>query len=482
MKKLCLILIGILFPVFLQAQVTLAEKQGMPTDVLALQLDTFVQKNLPKGAYAGIMAYDLTSGKLLYAHDADKLCRPASNMKLLTSITALSLPQSESPFRTEVWYQGEIVGDTLHGNVYVVGGFDPEFDEEALMSFTDAVDSLHVKVIDGLLIGDVSAKDSLYWGTGWIWDDNPGSYQPYLSPLMLNKGVVNIEATAGNAGEPAMLEVTPYSSFYSVHNQTVSKTASAGKFKVDRNWLENDNQITVSGNVARKSSGSVNVYNSNGFFMHTWNDQLRKRGIEVTGGYDIGELMKNDSTYLLASFETPMQDVLNQMMKESDNLNAEAMLWRIGAQSTGKKHVSAEDCLEVVKSLIGKMGLKATDYRLADGCGLSNYDYLSPELLVAFLKYAYNNKSIYRRLNESLPIGGIDGTLKNRMGRGTPSFRVVHAKTGSITGVYCLSGYLKNKGGHDIAFAIMNQNGLSATTARRFQDKLCDLLITLSLD
>jgi len=482
MKNICLILIGILFPVFLQAQGVVAEKQGIDTGVLTQQLDSFVQKNLPKGAYAGIMAYDLTDGKILYTHDADKLSRPASNMKCLTAITALSLPQSEEPFRTEVWYQGEIKGDTLHGDIFVVGGFDPEFDEDALLTFTDAVDSLHIKIVDGKLWGDVSAKDSLYWGAGWIWDDNPAGYQPYLSPLMLNKGVVKIEAVARKAGESATLTITPTSSFFSVDNQTVSKTTSAGKFKVDRNWLENGNHITVSGNVTRKNIDEVNVYDPNSFFLQTWNDQLNSRGIKVLGGYGLKELQKNDSTYLLASFETPMQDVLNQMMKESDNLNAEAVLWRIGKQSTGRNHITADDGLEVIRGMIGNLGLKATDYRLADGCGLSNYDYLSPELLIAFLKYAYSNKSVYRRLNESLPIGGVDGTLENRMKKGTPSYRVVRAKTGSMTAIYTLSGYLKNKGGHDIAFAIMNQNGLSSSSVRNFQDKFCDLLITLGLD
>jgi len=482
MKKWCLIFMGVLFPVLLQAQVTFAEEQGAITHVLTQQLDSFVLENLPKGAYAGIMAYDLTDDKVLYAHDADKLSRPASCMKLLTAITALTLPQNGAPFRTEVWYKGEIMGDTLHGDIYVVGGFDPEFDEEALLTFTDAVDSLHVKVIDGTLWGDVSAKDSLYWGAGWIWDDNPAGYQPYLTPLILNKDVVKIEAVARNAGEPASLEITPTSTFYTIDNQTVSKVASAGKFKVDRDWLQNGNHITVSGNVARKNAEDVNIYNPESFFMHTWNDQLRTRGIKVTGGYGLKELQKNDSTYLLSSFETPVQDVLNQMMKESDNLNAEAMLWRIGSQSTGKLHITADDGLEVIREMISRLGFKVTDYRLADGCGLSNYDYISPELLVAFLKYAYADKSVYRKLNESLPIGGIDGTLENRMKRGTSSYRVVHAKTGSMTAIYCLSGYLKNKGGHDIAFAIMNQNGLSSASARNFQDKLCDLLITISLD
>ena len=117
------------------------------------------------------------------------------------------------------------------------------------------------------------------------------------------------------------------------------------------------------------------------------------------------------------------------------------------------------------------------DYKIADGCGLSNYNYLSPALLVDFLKYAYSRTDVFQKLYKALPIGGVDGTLKNRMKKGTPSYKKVHAKTGSFTAINCLAGYLEANNGHQIAFAIMNQNVLSGREARRFQDAVCDILI-----
>ncbi|MBQ9884790.1 MAG: D-alanyl-D-alanine carboxypeptidase, partial [Bacteroidaceae bacterium] len=222
MKKLLVFIGCMLLPWLMQAQETLTE-----TDALTLRLDSVVKANLPSGSNVGIMVYDLTSGKASYEYQSEMLGRPASTMKLLTSITALSLPQSEEPFRTELWYDGEIKQDTLFGNVYVVGGFDPEFDEEALSLFADTIASLKVKHIEGHVYGDVSMKDSLYWGSGWLWDDNPEAFQPYLSPLMLNKGAVKITATAGNAGEKARLVATPTSTYYTISNQTVSKQTKA---------------------------------------------------------------------------------------------------------------------------------------------------------------------------------------------------------------------------------------------------------------
>lgn len=179
----------------------------------------------------------------------------------------------------------------------------------------------------------------------------------------------------------------------------------------------------------------------------------------------------------MAYYNTPVQAVVNQIMKESDNLNAEAMLCRLGAQSAGNKYVSAEDGLSEVRQLIRKLGYVPDHYKLADGCGLSNYNYISSELLVAFLKFAYSRTDVFQKLYKALPIGGVDGTLKNRMKKGTPSYKKVHAKTGSFTAINCLAGYLEANNGHQIAFAIMNQNVLSGREARRFQDAVCDILI-----
>ena len=130
-------------------------------------------------------------------------------------------------------------------------------------------------------------------------------------------------------------------------------------------------------------------------------------------------------------------------------------------QATGKKRISDEDGLSAIRKQIKALGGDADSYKLADGCGLSNYNYISPDLLVSFLKFAYSRTDVFQKLYKALPIGGVDGTLKYRMQRGTPSHKNVHAKTGSFTAINCLAGYLRAANGHEVAFAIMNQNVLS---------------------
>ena len=472
MKKylLSLVLSLLFIPVTVWGQNTAAKG-------LSSRLDTLIKYQLPVGSNVGISIYDLTDGKSLYTYQADKLSRPASTMKLLTTITALSHPDADDPFKTEVWYQGVIEQDTLKGDLYVVGGYDPEFDDEALDSLVNAVSRFPFSVISGHVYGDVSMKDSIYWGSGWAWDDTPASYQPYLSPLMLNKVLVTVTAPPGERGHLASLDCVPASSYYTVTNETKSRTPAAGRFGVSRDWLQNGNNIVVKGNVEGKRTGMVNIYSSRDFFMHTFLERLQAKGIQCPVNYAFNELQKDSLSVQIALFETAIQDVINQIMKESDNLNAEALLCRLGAQATGKKHISDEDGLSVIRKQIKALGEDPDYYKLADGCGLSNYNYISPNLLIAFLKFAYSRTDVFQKLYKALPIGGVDGTLKYRMKRGTPSYKNVHAKTGSFTAINCLAGYLRTTNGHEIAFAIMNQNVLSGAKARAFQDAVCDEVI-----
>ena len=461
--------------------------------LLTARFDSLVRVLLPKGANVALMAYDLNERRTLYTYQADKLGRPASNMKLLTTITALDREEADEPFRTEVWAEQtqESTPDTLYGNLYVVGGMDPEFDDAALDSLVAQVARQPFKVICGTIYGDVSLRDSLPYGNGWCWDDIPYDYQPWLSPLMLCKGVVQVKATPSPVkGEPAQLTFTPASSYYTVDNQTRSRTPEAGGFHVERNWMAQSNHLVVGGNVDRTRSSSLTLHGSAELFMHTFVERLQARGVSLIDTLTGSPLqapvyawrtLPSDSTattsWLVAHYETAMQDVVKQVMKESDNLNTEALLTRLGAQSTGRRHIHTEDGLKAVRELIKRLGLNPKDYNLADGCGLSNYNAISPELLVAFLRHAYSRTDIFQKLYKALPVAGVDGTLKGRMKKGSPAYGNVHAKTGTISGISSLSGYLQGRSGHWIAFSIMNQNQLSGRDARRMQDILCEQMI-----
>lgn len=166
-----------------------------------------------------------------------------------------------------------------------------------------------------------------------------------------------------------------------------------------------------------------------------------------------------------------LNELLVPMMKESDNLYAEALFFQIAA-STGTRPAKAKLAANQVKRMIQKVGLRPGDYKIADGSGLSLYNYVSAELEVRLLRYAWRTKEVYDLLLPSLPIAGVDGTLKSRMSDSAAAGNV-HAKTGTLTGISSLAGYCTASNGHRLAFCIINQGIMRMADGRNLQDVLC---------
>ena len=439
-------------------------------------IDSLRKEIIPVGGNVCISIYDLTANKTLYNYQEKKLTRPASTAKLMTTITYLSKPYSKEHFHTEVWYDGTINQDTLKGDIYVVGGFDPEFGIAAMNKLVDRIANLPFNVISGHIYGDISMKDSLYWDHGWCWDDNPESFQPYLSPLMFHKDFITITAyPSTQPGTPARLVCSPTSTYYTVTNETKSNTYSAGRFSATRGWMYNSNNIIVRGNVTQPCTYEVNLFSSEKFFMHVFLEQLQAKGIKVNKDYSFREFHRNSNSVCIIKHETSVKRVIKQMLLESDNLNAEALLYHMAALDSLKKHISSDEGLNIINNFIKQLGYDPQNYNIKDACGLSIYDLVSPELLIDFLKYAYAHPKIFKTLYRSLPIAGVKGTLKNRMKR-TSAYANVHAKTGTCTAVSTLAGYLKMRNGHRVAFAVLCSNILSDSIPIKFQDKVCTYL------
>ena len=199
----------------------------------------------------------------------------------------------------------------------------------------------------------------------------------------------------------------------------------------------------------------------------------------VDNGIVLSEVSKakgrlpGNAVLICSRFHT-IDEVLEPMMKKSDNFYAESMFYQIAA-SEGGHHAKASDAAKVMKRLFRKVGLGHREYRIADGSGLSLYNYVSAELETALLRYAWRNRDIYNHLYPSLPIAGIDGTLSKRMKK-TAAHENVHAKTGTVTGVSSLAGYCLAANGHELCFSIINQGIMDSDTGRNFQDRVCHAL------
>lgn len=438
------------------------------------RIDSLLTDPLLSTSEVGISVYDLTEGKSLYRHQAEKLYRPASTQKVITSVTALAQLGSDYTLNTRLQSTGILMNDTLKGNLYVVGDFDPELMEADLDSLAEAVGQRGIRHIADTLAIDVSMMDSVYWGPGWSWDDAPYAFQPYLSPLMLNRGCVDITVSPTRKDSLPQVSLIPEGGYCRVDNRAVCHSPEAGKLIVTRDRTTDADCILVRGNADRTVTRSLSIRSSQAFFLHTFLDRLRRKGITV-GQTAVAVCPDTADTTFVC--RRPLLQVLKRALKKSDNLCTEAMFFHLAKQHGKSCHLGFEDGQTAVNEWMkDSLGCDPDSYRIADGSGVSLYNYVSPQLLLKYLKYAYARPEIFQPLYESLPIAGVDGTLQHRMKK-TAAHRKVRAKTGSVSGISSLAGYARAANGHLLAFVIINQNVLRLREARAFQDKVCEAMV-----
>jgi len=199
--------------------------------------------------------------------------------------------------------------------------------------------------------------------------------------------------------------------------------------------------------------------------------RMMKAGIVFEGRLRQAETPQHART--LCAIERPITDVMRRMLKESDNLYSESVFYHLAATAGGT--ATARKGRGRMNRLISQLGFKPNKYYIADGSGLSLYNYVSPELEVAFLRHAYRNDSIYSTLLSLLPVAGEDGTLSKRM-RHSAARGNVRAKTGTVQGVSSLAGYCTAANGHLLCFSIINMGIRYTSSGRNFQDRVCNAL------
>ena len=204
-------------------------------------------------------------------------------------------------------------------------------------------------------------------------------------------------------------------------------------------------------------------------FMEKFVSELVDAGIVIQGNVIEGDTPSD--AYELVDRTHSIDQILMRMMKDSDNLYAESLFYQLAA-SSGNRPCTAQNARNLIKRLVRKLGLNPSDYVFADGSGLSLYNYVTAELEVEMLKYAYRNSNVYLHLYPSLPIAGSDGTLKRRM-RNAFTADNVRAKTGTLSGVQSLAGYCSTPNNHTLCFAIINNGSLKDSPARALQNEIC---------
>ena len=377
-------------------------------------LDSLCQSPIFETTQLGLYVYDLTDGEPLYAVNAAWRMRPASCQKLVTAITALQFLKGDYQLKTDFRITGNIVGHTLQGDLRVVGGMDPLVTcDELRQVAANLKQQTGIDNIAGQIVYDTSMREDTPLGWGWCWDDDFGP----LSALMVD-----------------------------------------GKDCFEQEWLKAlaDAGIKApSPNLSPEEEGN----------------KLQKGSLNARGKAQGRGRTQVDAGRSVCIIHHSIDELLWPMMKDSNNIFAECLFYQTAA-TTGTKGAGHKQAAQRTEELMKRIGLDPAQYRVADGSGLSLYNYVSAEMLVAMLGYAWRTDAIREHLLPALPIAGVDGTLQKRM-VGTEAESNVRAKTGTVMGISSLAGYLTTANGHVLAFCIINQGVDSSAMGRTFQDKVC---------
>jgi PBP4 family serine-type D-alanyl-D-alanine carboxypeptidase len=347
-----------------------------------------------------------------------------------------------------------------------------------LDSLAFAVRQIGIKYIRGNIIVDDSFFDDNYWGAGWSWDDESDPDAPYVNALSVNKNCIRITIISDSNTVSVFLD--PNTDFVTVFNKAVIvRDSIRTPLKIRRLTLNNGNTIVIEGDIFPWSQGTQNLsLRHPEFYAGTlFKQSLRTAGISVSG--DIISGVVPDGIPEIAQLFQPIDKVIETMNKPSDNLSAENTLKVIGALGKGIPG-SAKNGVFIENKFLSDLGMDTTKFYLADGSGTSRYNLLSADQIVQFLAAMHRQPRLFPKFYNSLPIAGIDGTIADRMSN-YPVACNLRAKTGTLIGASCLSGYVRTLDGEMLAFAIMMQNFVSSSYGYRLaQDRICSLLAGFS--
>ena len=439
---------------------------------LAPALDKILNAPALKGGVTGAIVCRVRDGKTLYAHDGDLRLMPASNRKLFTSAAALELLGSTFRTHTDLLAAAQPdAGGTIAGSVYLRGGGDGLLSPADLDALAVALAQKGVKRISGGVVGDGTRFAGPVYGFGWEWDDFSDEEFPQISGLEVNEGVLAVQVTPGPAlGSPVTITLDPPTEYVPlvITAQTGAKDGP-DTCTAERPW--NKNEFVVNGTLplGQTLTQKIPVLNPPLLAASLLQAALVRHGIAVTGPPPSAGATPPGAAVLTSHSSLPLSEYIVRMNKPSDNLLAETLVRLLDPHGTYDAGHARETLF------FRSLGIDTSVIALMDGCGVSRRDYVTARSVSQLLLGMHREKN-WPLYYASLPIAGVDGTLKSRM-KGTRAENNVHAKTGTLSQARALSGYVTSRSGQLYAFSLlMNNYPGSARSAGAVQDQFVEYL------
>ncbi|MDJ0597309.1 MAG: D-alanyl-D-alanine carboxypeptidase/D-alanyl-D-alanine-endopeptidase [Crocosphaera sp.] len=431
------------------------------------EIDDLLNKEELKRSHWGISIKNLNDQTTLYELNSQKYFIPASNVKLLTTAAALIKFGSNYQIKTPIYGSGSYPNLTV---LKVVGQGDPTLSSEQLETLAKQLKTKGIERIDNLIVEDNSLTHQSINST-WEWEDIQFYYATAVNRLILNENAVILTLTPQELGEKLTIEWSDpiAAKQWSIDNQTITgEQDSPYSVSINRNFEKP--LLTITGNLAINSQPDpfgMAVVNPGQYFLDSLRFYLEKEEIKVINSEVIYEDSNTENLVKIMEIESKtMQEIITKANQESNNLYAESLV-NLLVDNENLENNS----LDNLKEILEQLGLDPNLYHLKDGSGLSRHNLVTPEALVNLLTLMIQTQEgkIYR---DSLAVGGINGTLKNRF-KETIIEGKIQGKTGTLSGSSSLSGYIEPPDYSPLAFSIMvNQSDLPASELRKVIDQI----------
>ncbi|MFO0723874.1 MAG: D-alanyl-D-alanine carboxypeptidase/D-alanyl-D-alanine-endopeptidase [Myxococcota bacterium] len=439
-----------------------------PSEARLKQILEDIVKNAELGdADIGVHVRSLPDGKTLFSKGSTRLFNPASNVKLVTTAAALWYLGAAYKFKTIAYRDPKMHGTTVDGSLYVKGFGDPTLTDEQVFGFVNEIALHGITEIAGDLVLDESFFDSVYEGPGWEQEHGDRSYAPSMGALAVNFGTFTIRVLPGNGiGSDAQVLVWPDIPSIEVNSsaQTAGDDARSHVMIGTSKGEGTKALVTVRGAVGIDDPEGVTVYRRAYHPTIYAGEHIRKmlemRGVKIKGKTRVGTVAKNAVTVAVHE-SLPLADVVSVLNKFSNNFIAEQILKTMGAELGGQPGTWQKGC-DVVAQFLGDIGIQKGSYVLGNGSGLNDVNRFTPEQLTQILESMYKRYDVQAEYVSSLAVAGASGTITSRFAN-APAQMKLRAKTGTLTGVSALSGYVSTRDQRVLAFSIM-MNGYSGRT------------------
>jgi D-alanyl-D-alanine carboxypeptidase/D-alanyl-D-alanine-endopeptidase (penicillin-binding protein 4) len=451
---------------------------------LAFVVDSIAADPMFRSAYWGVLVVDPRTGDTLVSRSAGKLFLPASNTKIVTGAVALAQLGADYRYTTRILGARPTREGAVTGDLVVIGSGDPSFSDSLatdalapLRAFADSLYARGVRRVTGRLISGADVFTDSTLGDGWAWDGLDEEYSAPVDELLFNEGFAQVIVHGGaRAGQPVRVRTEPASQLpriAAVEVQTVQGCCQMRNRVLAHGDVRGPRPtVTLRGTVRAGDSVAVDVAlrHPNAAFLDALHAVLTARGIRVARGVEPDAIGDTTGLVTLASRESPpLSRILAAFEKPSQNQIGEVLLKTLGVVRGGAG--TADSGLAVVKRQMAEWGLDSSHFAMRDGSGLSRHNYFAPEAIVRVLA-AMHHREDFPVFYHSLPVGGVDGTLRDRMRTGL-AMGNVRGKTGTIDKARNVSGYVTTADGQLLIFSIMTNNH---TVPTRFVDRAQDFI------